>query len=161
MPGGGRAGLAPKRRRVELRHELARRERLDPQRDERREPRREPPSECADPGCDRDPPPPQPGDDVEHADDERDEQHRDGHLGEPAPQHLPGEEQRRLASALDGDGGVELGDDVGRRGPARPSWAASRSARRRWSPAAPAVSVTAGMSREISGPCSWDVYGTA
>ena len=45
--------------------------------------------------------------------------------------------------------------------PARPSWAASRSASRRWSPAAPAVIVTAGMSREISGPCSWVVYGTA
>ena len=64
-----------------------------------------------------DPSPPQPGDDVEHAHDERDEQHRDGHLREPAPQHLPGEKQRGLASALDGDGGVELGDDVGRRGP--------------------------------------------
>ena len=41
--------------------------------------------------------------------------------------------------------------------PARPSCAASRSFNRRSSPAAPAVSVTAGISRVIIGPCSWVV----
>ena len=45
--------------------------------------------------------------------------------------------------------------------PTRPSCAASRPRSGTASPAFPAVSVIAGMSREISGPCSWGVYGMA
>ena len=130
--------------------------RLDPQRGEGHEPRCDSPCERDDPGCERHPPPPQPGHHVEHAGHEWDEawpsSPRRATPASPCPK-----EQHGLAPPLDRRGAVELVDDVRHRGPTRPSCPASSSGRG-WSPAAPGVIVTAGTPRAMSGPCSWCVW---
>ena len=115
--------------------------------------------ERAHPGADRDAAAAQAGDDVEDGDQDGDEQHRQRDLGEPAAQHLPREEEPGSPPVSIVAAGVELETMFATVVPTRPSCAASRPRSGTASPAFPAVSVIAGMSREISGPCSWGATG--